>query len=267
MSVIEIEKSDRVLWITLCRPEAMNAIDRAMNAALWDAWRAFDADPSLDIAIITGSGSQAFCAGADLADYIPNWLQARMVDVRHNVGTGLGGITRGLHRIYKPIIGAINGWALAGGFELALACDIRIASSAARFGSFEIHHGFHHGDGGIVRLVASLGLARTLELVMSGREMCADEAHRLGLVAQVVPPEQLKSTAEAYARKILNYDQTAVRSAKETILEVVGRSLDDALRLEALYGYSSGDLTEIRKRLDHFFASRAKSPEDGSPQP
>jgi len=76
----------------------MNAIDRAMNAALWDAWRAFDADPSLDIAIITGSGSQAFCAGADLADYIPNWLQARMVDVRHNVGTGLGGITRGLLR-------------------------------------------------------------------------------------------------------------------------------------------------------------------------
>jgi enoyl-CoA hydratase/carnithine racemase len=265
--VIEIEKSDRVLWITLCRPEAMNAINRAMNAALWDAWRAFDADPSLEIAIITGSGSQAFCAGADLADYIPNWLQARMADVRHNVGTGLGGITRGLHRIYKPIIGAINGWALAGGFELALACDIRIASSTARFGSFEIHHGFHHGDGGIVRLVASLGLARTLELVMSGREMCADEAQRLGLVAQVVPPEQLKSTAEAYARKILNYDQTAVRSAKETILEVVGRSLDDALRLEALYGYSSGDLTEIRKRLDHFFASRAKSSEDGSPQP
>jgi enoyl-CoA hydratase/carnithine racemase len=264
MSVIEIEKSDRILWITLCRPQAMNAIDRAMNAALWDAWRSFDADPSLDIAIITGSGSQAFCAGADLADYIPSWLQARMADVRHNVGTGLGGITRGLHRIYKPVIGAINGWALAGGFELALACDIRIASSTARFGSFEIHRGFHHGDGGIVRLVASLGLARTLELVLSGREMGAEEAHRLGLVAQVVPPDQLKTAAEAYARKILKYDQNAVRSAKETILEVVGRSLDDALRLEALYGYSSGDVTEVRKRLDQFFASRP-GPSEGNP--
>jgi enoyl-CoA hydratase/carnithine racemase len=259
MSAIQVEKSARILWITLCRPEAMNAIDRAMNEALWTAWRDFDADPSLDIAIITGSGSQAFCAGADLADYIPKWLEARMVDVRHNVGSGLGGITRGLHRIYKPIIGAINGWALAGGFELALACDIRIASSAARFGSFEIHHGFHHGDGGIVRLVASLGLARTLELVLSGREMSADEAHRVGLVAEVVAPDQLKATAEAYARRILTYDQTAVRSAKETILEVVGRSLDDALRLEALYGYSSGDLLEIRKRLDQFFASRSES--------
>jgi enoyl-CoA hydratase/carnithine racemase len=264
MSVIEIEKSDRILWITLCRPEAMNAIDRAMNAALWDAWRAFDADPSLDIAIITGSGSKAFCAGADLADYIPAWLQARMADLRHNVGTGLGGITRGLHRIYKPVIGAINGWALAGGFELALACDIRIASSTARFGSFEIHRGFHHGDGGIVRLVASLGLARTLELVLSGREMGAEEAHRLGLVAEVVAPDQLKNAAEAYARKILKYDQNAVRSAKETILEVVGRSLDDALRLEALYGYSSGDVTEVRKRLDQFFASRP-GPSEGDP--
>jgi len=266
VSVIETEKSDRILWITLCRPQAMNAIDRAMNAALWDAWRSFDADPSLDIAIITGSGSQAFCAGADLADYIPNWLQARMTDVRHNVGTGLGGITRGLHRIYKPVIGAINGWALAGGFELALACDIRIASSTARFGSFEIHRGFHHGDGGIVRLVASLGLARTLELVLSGREMGADEAHRLGLVAEVVPPDQLRNTAEAYARKILKYDQNAVRSAKETILEVVGRSLDDALRLEALYGYSSGDVTEIRKRLDQFFASRPGVSEGNPPE-
>ena len=264
MSKIQVERTDRIFWITLCRPEAMNAIDREMNAELWDAWRAFDADASLDIAIITGAGD-AFCAGADLADYIPNWLQARMVDVRNNVATGLGGITRGLHRIYKPIIGAINGWALAGGFELALACDVRIASSAARFGSFEIHHGFHHGDGGIVRLVASLGLARTLELVLSGREMLADEAHRLGLVAQVVPPGQLKSAAETYARKILSYDQTAVRSAKETILEVVGRSLDDALRLEALYGYSSGDLTEIRKRLDYFFASRPKSQEEDPP--
>src|SRR5258708_18591247 len=150
-----------------------------------------------------------------------------MVDVRHNVGTGLGGITRGLHRIYKPIIGAINGWALAGGFELALACGIRIASSAARFGSFEIHHGFHHWDGGIVRLVASLGLARTLELVLSGREMCADEAHPPGLGAQVRPPDQLKTAAEACARNSLKYAQNAVRSTKATKLQGDGTSLED----------------------------------------
>ena len=84
MSTIELEKADRILWITLRRPEAMNAIDRATNAALWEAWRSFDADPGLDVAILTGSGTRASCAGADLSDYIPVWLESRMVDVRHN---------------------------------------------------------------------------------------------------------------------------------------------------------------------------------------
>jgi enoyl-CoA hydratase len=97
--------------------------------------------------------------------------------------------------------------------------------------------------------------------------MGSEEARGLGLVAQVVQRDELKAAAEACARKILNYNQTAVRSAKETILEVIGRSIDDALRLEGLYGYSSGDLTEIRKRLDQFFASRAKPLEDDPSNP
>jgi enoyl-CoA hydratase len=257
MGVVQLETTDRILWITLSRPEAMNAIDRAMNAALWDAWRQFDADPEIDVAIVTGAGNEAFCAGADLGDFVPVWLDRTMSEVRRNVDTGLGGITRGQHRIYKPIIGAINGWALAGGFELALACDVRIASSTARFGSFEIRRGFHHGDGGIVRLLANLGLARTLDIVLSGREIDVDEAHRIGLVAAVVAPDELKSAAEAYARKILKHSQLAVRSAKETILEVVGRSLDDALRLEALYGYTSGDVEDVRRRVDAFLTRRS----------
>ena len=170
----------------------------------------------------------------------------------------MGGITRGLHRIYKPIIAAVNGWALAGGFELALACDIRIASTTARFGSFEIRRGFHHGDGGIVRLVASVGLARTMDIVLSGGEISAEEAAQMGLVAQVVAPSQLKAAAEAYARNILtcSHSQTAVRSAKETILEVVGRSLDDALRLEALYGYERR-CGRGSKGLDEFLVARS----------
>jgi enoyl-CoA hydratase len=255
MGTIAIERRDRILWITLDRPEAMNAIDRATNAALWEAWREFDAAPELDVAILTGRGT-AFCAGADLGDYLPPFLEGRMEIVRRNVETGLGGITRGLHRIYKPVIGAINGWALAGGFELALACDVRIASTAARFGSFEIRHGFHHGDGGIVRLLASVGLARTLDIVLSGREILAKEALALGLVSRLVAPEALLGTAEAYAREMLKHSQVALRSAKETILEIVGRDLDDALRLEALYGYSSGEVEDVRKRLGAFFGTR-----------
>jgi enoyl-CoA hydratase/carnithine racemase len=259
MSVIELERMDRVLRITLNRPEVRNAIDRAMNEALWAAWRNFEHDPDLDVAIITGTGSEAFCAGADLADYIPVWLGREMTDIRRNVDTGLGGITRGQHRIYKPIIAAVNGWALAGGFELALACDVRIASTVARFGSFEIRRGFHHGDGGIVRLLASVGLSRTMDIVLSGREVTADEAHRIGLVSELVAPEGLQAAALAYASNILKHSQVAVRSAKETILEVVGRSMDDALRLEALYGYTSGSLSDVRQRVGQFLGTKDRS--------
>src|SRR5688572_12298138 len=168
MSTVLYRKEQRIAWITLHRPDAKNAIDREMNAELWRLFREFDSDPELDVAIVTGSGA-AFCAGADLRSYIPEWLGRSALDVRRNAASGLGGITRGLHRIYKPIIAAVNGWALAGGFELALACDIRIASEEARFGSFEVRRGFHHGDGGIVRLVAILGMGRALDLVLTGR--------------------------------------------------------------------------------------------------
>jgi enoyl-CoA hydratase/carnithine racemase len=260
MSTVEYRKQDRVAYVTLDREAAMNAINPAMNDELWRIWRDFDADPALDVAILTGRG-KAFCAGADLKEYIPEWLGRSALDIRKNAATGLGGITRGLHRIYKPIIGAINGWALAGGFELALACDIRIASSAARFGSFEVKRGFHHGDGGIVRLVGILGMGRAMDIVLTGRPVEATEALSIGLVSRVVPPEALLAEAERYARMILENGQIAVRSAKETILEVVGRTLDDALRLEAIYGYSSaGDPADVRRRLAAFF-----EPDTGKP--
>jgi len=253
MDEILLQRSDRLLRITLNRPEQRNAIDRATDAALRAAWVSFAADDGLDVAILTGMGPDAFCAGADLRDYIPRFLDAGMGMVRDNITMGLGGITRGMPMLTKPVIAAVNGWALAGGFELALACDIRIASTTARFGSFEIHHGFHHGDGGIVRLIASVGLSRTMDIVMSGRVVDAAEAERIGLVHQLVPPGELLAAAETYAAGILGRSQRAVRSAKQTMLEVIGRPFEDALRLEALYGYSSGDAADIRARLVAFF--------------
>lgn len=250
---LRFEREGRVALITLDRADAQNAIDRALNADLHAAWAAFADDDGLDVAVLTGAG-KAFCAGADLADYIPQFLDGDMLKVRANVATGLGGITRGQHRLAKPVIAAVNGWALAGGFELALACDIRIAAQGATFGSYEIHRGFHHGDGGIVRLVQSIGVARTMDIVLTGREVTAAEALSIGLVARVVPADELLPTALDYARRIASKSQVAVRSAKETILEVAGRTLDDALRLEALYGYSSGDVREVKRQLERFFA-------------
>jgi len=258
LNTLEYQKRDGIGWITLSRPEVMNAIDPQMNDELWSVWRDVDRDPDVAVAILTGAGDKAFCAGADLADYISPLLDAKMQSVRDHMRVGLGGITRGLHRVYKPIIGAINGWALAGGFELALACDVRIASTAAVFGSVEVSRGFHHGDGGIVRLVAMLGLARALDIVLSGRQIDATEALQIGLVSAVVPPGELRAAAESYARRIMKNSQHAVRSAKETILDVLGRPLDDALRIEAVNGYTSGDPAEVRVRVEEFLRSRRK---------
>jgi enoyl-CoA hydratase len=135
-----------------------------------------------------------------------------------------------------------------------LACDIRIAADSAKFGVFEVRQGLHQGDGGLVRLVAIAGVAVALELTLTGREVLADEALRFGLVNKIVPAEQVLSAAETYATMILGNSQQAIRSAKETVLDIIGRPLDDALRLETINGYSSfGDFTEVKERLAKFF--------------
>lgn len=253
MGKVVYETRDRIAYVTLNRPEARNALDDGLNDALWEVWADFAADDSAHVAIVTGAG-KAFCSGADLKSFIPKWEHANMLDARRNAGRGIGGgITRGQHRITKPVIAAVNGFAVGGGFELALACDIRIASERAVFGVFEVRHGLHPGDGGIVRLVAVAGIGVALELTLTGREVSAEEAYRLGLVSAVVPHEDLLPAAERWARMILSNGQQAIRSAKETILEVIGRPLDDALRLEAVNGYSSvGDFREVAERLRKF---------------
>lgn len=252
MTLSLYEKRDRIAYITLNRPEALNALDDAINDELWAIWEDFQQDTSVDVAILTGTG-KAFCAGADLKTFIPKWENATLLDARKNAARGIGGgLTRGQHRITKPIICAINGHAIGGGFELALACDIRIASENAKFGVFEVRQGLHQGDGGLVRLVAIAGMAVALDLTLTGREVLADEAMRLGLVNRVVPAEQVMATAESYARMILGNSQQAIRSAKETILDLIGRSLDDALRLENFNAYSA-DFDDVRTRLERFF--------------
>ena len=260
MAKVLYEKRSKIGYITLNRADALNALDDELNDELWRVWDDFARDDSIDVGIVTGAG-KAFCSGADLKTFIPKWERANMLEVRKNVRAGIGGgITRGQHRITKPVIAAVNGHAIGGGFELALACDIRIASEKAKFGVFEVRYGLHQGDGGIVRLVAIAGLATALELTLTGREVAADEAYRLRLVSKVVPHEDLMATAEQYASMTMRNSQQAIRSAKETILDVVGRTLDDALRLETINAYSSlGDFSEARKRLAQFY-SREKGP-------
>jgi enoyl-CoA hydratase/carnithine racemase len=253
MSKVLYEKRDRIAYVTLNRPEARNAVDPETHELLWQRWEDFRDDDALDVAILTGAG-EAFCAGADLKTFIPPWIEdATARKVRDNVATGLGGLTRGLHRIYKPVIAAVNGWALAGGLETALACDIRIASERAMFGSFEARRGYHHGDGGIVRLVNTCGSGVALEMLLTAEPIDAQRALRCNLVSKVVPHERLIEEAELVARQILRNSQIAVRSAKETILDVIGRPLDDQLRIEALNAYACADPEETMGLLRRFY--------------
>jgi enoyl-CoA hydratase/carnithine racemase len=253
VSKVLYEKRDRIAYVTLNRPEARNAIDPETHELLWHTWEDFRDDDAMDVAIVTGAG-EAFCAGADLKTFIPPWIEsATPRKVRDNVATGLGGLTRGLHRIYKPVIAAVNGWALAGGLETALACDIRIASERAMFGSFEARRGYHHGDGGIVRLVNVCGAGLALEMLLTAEPIDAERALRCNLVSRVVPHERLLEEAELVARQILRNSQIAVRSAKETILDVIGRPLDDQLRIEALNAYACADPEETMERLRQFY--------------
>jgi enoyl-CoA hydratase/carnithine racemase len=254
MPKVLYEKRDRIAYMTINRPEARNAIDHDVHRTMIETWTDFRDDDSVDVAILTGAGDDAFSAGADLKTYIPRFMEdARPGDARAIVELGLNGFTRGLHRIYKPIIAAVNGWALAGGLETALACDIRIASERAMFGSFEARRGFHHGDGGLVRLVNTCGVGVAMQMLLTAEPIDARRALQCNLVTKVVPHERLMEEAELTARQILRNSQRAVRSAKQTILDVIGQPLDFQLRTEAWNAYTCADPEETKALLERFY--------------
>jgi enoyl-CoA hydratase len=255
MAKVIYEKRDQIAYITLNRPEVHNAIDTETDELLFEAWTNFRDDRDVRIAILTGAGDKTFCAGADLKSHVDPWLNAGPELGRSLLEKGFAGrITRGLHRMPKPIIAALNGWVIGGGIELALACDIRIASEKAQFGSFELRRGMHPADGGIVRLVNICGAGIALEMELTGEPIDAQRALQCNMVARVVPHDELMSTVDSVVASILRNDRQAVESAKETILEVIGKPLDDQLRVEGWNSYSVLDRAEAEELLRRFFA-------------
>ena len=232
MADISYELKGHTAYITIRRPQAMNALGPEQQAEIIAVWETFRDDAEAWVAIITGEGDRAFCAGADLKTYTPVLGERDIYDLRQDADRpGFGGITRGLN-IWKPIIAAVNGYALAGGLELALACDIRVASENAIFGCSEVQRGFHHCDGGTVRLPLIVGLGNALRMQLTGEHIGADEALRIGLVSEVVPLDELMPAAERYAGAIAANGPLGVRSAKESMIRSLGRALEDALRFE-----------------------------------
>ncbi|HKZ06232.1 MAG TPA: enoyl-CoA hydratase-related protein [Methylomirabilota bacterium] len=229
MSVL-YEQSGHVVTLTINRPEALNAIDPETHEALIAAWTRFRDDDAAWVAIFTGAGERSFSAGADLKKMIPAAFgEGRR---RHHNDPGLGGITRGLE-IWKPMIAAINGHCLAGGMELALACDLRLAVPHATFGLPEVRWAIMPGAGGTQRLPRAIPLAKAMELILMARTLTAAEALHWGLVNAVVPLPDLMRTAREWADVICERGPLAVRAAKEATIRGLTMSLGDGLRLEA----------------------------------
>ena len=232
---IRFECEGAVALLTIDRPKVHNALDFETSDALVDAWLRFRDDDALRVAILTGAGERAFCAGADLrgvGDFYKTLTSAERLR-RSEQLPGLGGITKNL-AIDKPIIAAVNGYCLAGGLEIALACDLRIASENASFGLPEVTRGIIPGAGGTQRLPRLVGPERALDLILTGRRIDAAEAERIGLVTRVVPQGDLLQEARAMATTIAQNGPLAVRAAKAAVWRGLDVSLEEALRLEQL---------------------------------
>ncbi|WP_202318739.1 enoyl-CoA hydratase/isomerase family protein [Archaeoglobus neptunius] len=232
---IVVKRQDRILTIAINRPDVLNCIDPETNFELADAWRMFRDNDDLWVAIITGMGDRAFCTGADLKAWHRFILEQKTSFPRTSAyaGPGFGGITRGIE-VFKPVIAAINGLCYAGGLEIALAADIRVCSEDARFGVLNRRWNVGLGDGGTQRLWRIVGLGRAMELILTGREIDAEEAYRIGLVNEIVPKDKVLKRAVEIAERICSFPQGSVRTDKEALIRGIGRPLEDGLRIESM---------------------------------
>jgi enoyl-CoA hydratase len=228
---VTVERDGPVTTVRLSRPHARNAVDGPTAAALADAFRAFDADPDAAVAVLHGEGG-TFCAGADLRAVGTPTGNRTEVD-----GDGPMGPTR--MRLSKPVVAAVAGHAVAGGLELALWCDLRVADETAVFGVYCRRWGVPLIDGGTVRLPRIVGAGRAMDLVLTGRSVDADEALRIGLVTQVVPAGQALATAQELARRLAAFPQTCLREDRASLLEQEGMDEAAALANEFRHGLTS----------------------------
>jgi enoyl-CoA hydratase/carnithine racemase len=226
-----VDSKDHLAYITLNRPERRNAIDPATSKELLDAFTAFKEDDNLWVAIVTGAGDQAFSAGADLVAMAASFAGKGDAGIAN---VPFAGITRGFE-CWKPVIAAINGYCLAGGLELALSCDIRVAAEHATFGLPEPKRAIIPAAGGTQRLPRAVPLAFAMELLLTGNRFDAETALRFGLVSRVVPADQLMATAEEIAAGILECGPLAVRYIKQSALEGRSLPLEEGLKLESQF--------------------------------
>jgi enoyl-CoA hydratase len=239
---VRVSRDGAVTTVLLCRPERRNAVDGPTARALADAFRAFEADSEAAVAVLAGEGG-VFCAGADLKA-VGTESGNRVQDE----GDGPMGPTR--MRLSKPVIAAIAGHAVAGGLELALWCDLRVAEQDAVLGVFCRRWGVPLIDGGTVRLPRLIGASRAMDMILTGRGVGAGEAERMGLVNRVVPTGTSLAAARALAAELARFPQTCLREDRLSALEQEGRPEAEALVNELAHGRRS--LREVQAGLERF---------------
>jgi enoyl-CoA hydratase/carnithine racemase len=247
------EKHDRVAYVTINRPEVMNALHLEAHLELKEIWEDFRDDPDLWVAILTGAGDRAFSAGNDLKATAQR--TAAGGDVQGQARPPFGRITRGFD-CPKPMIAAVNGVAVGGGLEMALACDIIIAADHARFGLPEARVGLFAGAGGIHRLTRQVPFKLAMGLILTGRIIGADEAYRIGFVNEIVPRAELMAAAERWAGEILECSPLSLEISKESAFDGQFHSIDEAFerdtarreRLLASADYVEGPKAFAEKR-------------------
>jgi enoyl-CoA hydratase len=244
---IHYEPDGPIVVITIDRPEVANAIDRPYADALADAFRDFEADDDLAVAVLTGANGK-FCAGADL-QAMRAGDPSRVTRVEPD-GDGPVGPTRML--LAKPVIAAVEGHAVAGGLELACWCDLRVAADDAVFGVFCRRWGIPLMDGGTVRLARLIGHSHALDLILTGRGVSGDEARMMGLANRLVPSGTALEAAVELARDIASRPQAALRSDRRSSYEQWSLSLDDALSNEFRHGMSTLETGELFGGLDRY---------------
>jgi enoyl-CoA hydratase len=253
---VDVEHIGRVTVVTINRPERKNAVDRDTAAELADAFRAFDADDAQDVAVLTGAGG-TFCAGADLKA-----ISTKGGNTVRPDGDGPMGPSRML--LSKPVIAAVEGFAVAGGLELALWCDLRVAARDAVFGVFCRRWGVPLIDGGTVRLPRLIGHSHALDLILTGRGVSGDEALRIGIANRLTDRGAARAVAIDLATELSALPQTCLREDRASSYEQWGLALDDAMAVELEHGVrvlQSGESLEGASR----FASGAGRHGDAAP--
>ncbi|HVN63706.1 MAG TPA: crotonase/enoyl-CoA hydratase family protein [Candidatus Binataceae bacterium] len=251
MSTLELGIDGNIAVVTINRPEVRNAIDRPTAIALADAFRRFDSDEALSVAILTGVGG-TFCAGMDLKAAATSDRGTRISEE----GDGPLGCSRML--LKKPVIAAVEGHAVAGGLELALFCDMRVAARNATFGVYCRRFGVPLMDGGTIRLPRLIGMSHAMDMILTGRGVSGEEAFRMGLANRITEPGKTLEVAKEIARQIATFPQRCMRSDRMSAYECWGKPLDVAFPIEFRLALETIKTHETREGIARFVSGEGR---------